>query len=572
MVTPYAYTTIDGLDSGGAEIRVTIGSGGQQDVVLPCSQFSMDYGINAIPNASAMIALGRNARTGEDSPIYSKISDIKQMEPCRVELVGNLRQWSPSKLWPSLGDGVILFQGYVSGFSYRRISGRVNLVLSIVHRLHDMNCSSTGSADLVPGAPHDLLRPALVRGAGGNVFATPGGQFVTELPTDLNEDFSNGILKVLLDLAKNNQVQTGNKDLWCGASAPGDLENSANNTRVVQTIEGDGGYWKGIETFASAEYTTPCPLLVESNVKQAAADFVGEIVNSSRAGTSMWQMLISSLLPSFGAGIVPLADRALLVPILDMSQEAQKTITPNDYADFDLKAMSKRPLYGVGVMANFNYATMADGDNKRCVGQTFTAGAKDGDIPDGMWLFVNAPRWMDDWTSSDPNAVAVGGGGGGGNPDVLKLLTQPSHDAVGVETAPVDRDVDSEAEEFNDAMAKYAQMVYIANALAGRSGTVQGKLRFDIAPGMTIKVDAKGDVMGTNPGVDELAEPIYGLVARVSVFIDAEQRSAGTTIQLTNVRSETENQGGERFSMGSHPFFGNEFFKKAPLVKELDIN
>lgn len=566
MVTPYAYTTITGTKAGGAEVRVIIGSAAAQGVILPCSKFSMDYGINAIPNASAMIALGRNARTGEDSPIYDQISNIKQMTPCRVELVGNLNDYGPYSKWPVPEEPAILFQGYVSGFSYRRVTGRINLVISMVHRLHDLNCSSTGSSLLVPGAPHDLLRPTLAKGAGGEVYSHAGGQFVKELPTDLGTDFSYGLLKVLYNLANNNQIQTGNKDIWCGASAPGNLNEEADNTRVTTTIKGDGVNWKGIETYALSEFTEQYPLQVESNVKQAAADYIGEIVSSSRAGSSFWQMLITSLLPSFGAGIVPLNDRALLVPILDMAQEHQATIFPYEYADFNLRAMSKRPLYGVGVMANYNYATMADGDNKRCIGQTFVAKAEQGGgPPDGMWLFVNAPRWMDDWTSSDPFLA-----NGGGDPDVNKLLTQPSHDSTGVDTAQVDRKLDGEVEDFNDAMKKYAQMVYISNALAGRTGTIQGKLRFDICPGMTIRIESKGDAFLTNPGVDELADALYGLVARVSVYIDAEQRSAGTTYELTNVRGEIENAEGDRYSMATHPFFNNAYFKKAPLVKALE--
>jgi len=379
------------------------------------------------------------------------------------------------------------------------------------------------------------------------------------LPEDLSVDFNKGILTVLKDLAKDNQVQTGNKDIWCGSSAPGNLNEEGDNSRVVATIDGDGVNWNGMS--GQDDY----PLLVEDDPRKSAAEFVGELVNASLAGTSMWQMLITSLLPSFGAGIVPVADKAYLVPILDMAKTPQKNIKPNEYADFDLKAMSKRPLYGVGVMANYNMATMANGDNKRCVGETFVAKAEQGGgPPDGMWLFVNAPRWMDDWVSSDPSAV-------NGDPDVNKLLANPSHDATGVDTATVDRDVDGQTAGYNDAMAKYAQMVYIANALAGRSGTIQGKLRFDICPGTTIRVESKGDVGKVGEGVDELAEAVYGLVARVSVFIDAEQRSAGTTIELTNVRSETENAEGDRFSMASHPFFGDNYFKSAPLVKELDI-
>jgi hypothetical protein len=593
MVTPYVYTTINGLEAKGAEVQVIVGSAGAAGVILPCSRFSMDYGVNAIPNATAMVALGRDARTGKDSAVYGTISQIKQMAPCRIQLVGDLNEYTPVTSWPVPDEPAILFQGYVSGFTYRRTTGRVSLVINMVHRLHDLNCSSTGSSLLVPGAPHDLLRPTLVESTGGDISANAAGTYTNELQKDLDFDFSFGVLNVLMQLARDNQIQTGNKDLWCGASAPGNLSNEADNTRVIKTIEGDGIQWKGIENYASGSEVvsntlTPkeqedlqnvrriikdvierkkmqYPLKVEANVLRAAADFIGESLHASRAGSSFWQVLISSILPSFGAAIIPINDRAFLAPILQMNKKHDKQILPTEYADFNLKAMSKRPLYGVGVMAKYNYATVADGDNKRCIGETFIAQASQGGgPPDGMWLFVNAPRWMDDWTSSDPFVAE------GGDPDVLKLLAKPSHDATGVQTATVNRNIDGEVDQFNDAMAKYAQMVYISNALAGRTGTIQGKLRFDICPGMTVRIESKGDRQFTSPGVDQLAEPLFAFIARVSVFIDAEQRSAGTTFEITNVRGETENSEGDRYSMSEHPFFEDKFFKGASLVKPLD--
>jgi hypothetical protein len=95
-----------------------------------------------------------------------------------------------------------------------------------------------------------------------------------------------------------------------------------------------------------------------------------------------------------------------------------------------------------------------------------------------------------------------------------------------------------------------------------------GKLRFDICPGTTLLVKSKGELK--SEGVDELASDLYGLVSRVTVTINSEQASAATTLELTNIRTDVENQQ-DRFSLASHPFFDDNFFETAPLVPSLEV-
>jgi hypothetical protein len=207
----------------------------------------------------------------------------------------------------------------------------------------------------------------------------------------------------------------------------------------------------------------------------------------------------------------------------------------------------------------------SESDNKQCVGETFVASAfGNALINDGMWMFVPAPRWMDDWTNFDPDAIA-------GNPAVVRMLSEPSHDAAGVERNAVERNPDDEVISWNDAMRKYAQMMYASNALRGREGTIVGKLRFDISPGSTILIRARDEINQVrSEGTDHLATDLYGLVARVTVTINAEQTSAATTLELTNLRTDVENQL-NRFSLSSHPFFDDNFFNGAPLVPSLEV-
>lgn len=564
------FTQLQVGGRAGAEVRVLV-----DGIELPAAQISITYAFNAIPTASVQIALGRDARTGIDSAIYSRVSNIKQMAEAEIVVIGALGDFTASgtggvrKQFPSGAnaflEGYVIFTGYVDGLTYRRSAGRVTMIINLVNRLFDLATSSGGSKDIVPGAPHSFVQAALAEGPGGTYFTTAADKFSATLPTEIQNDFSKAIFDALKYIAENNQLQTHNPDLWCGTGLTVAAGFDGENNRALNAIN-QFGNWEGIATCSDSDYMAPyasaCPLLLHSNGYGLVAKIISDQIGMSLASTSMWGMLIHSVLPSFGAGIIPMARGAILAPILPMARQHQATILPEDYADFNLSAKSQRPLYGVGVMANYVMGTMTDNDPKQCVGASFVASASDGTpINDGMWLFVKAPAWLEDFTNFDPAAAD-------GDAAVLKMLSDESHDALGADNLAVNRDIGSEIDDWNSAMRKYAQMIYATQALRGREGTLVGKLRFDIAPGTTVKIAAKGSQLAE--GTDTLAADMFGLVNQVTISINAEQASAVTSFELTNLRTAEEN-GSDRFSLEEHPFFGDAYFKYAPIVPELSL-
>jgi hypothetical protein len=539
----------------------------------------MTYGLNSIPTATAIVALGRNARTQQPSAVYSQIENIKQMAPVTVIVNGQLGDWQAAgtggqkRSWPV--TNAVIFVGYVSGTSYRRSAGRVSLVINLINQLVDLTMSSGASADVVPGTPGDLLLPLLAEGSGGEGVGTSASKFVSELPADMDKDFSKGILKALHFVSRQNQLQI--HEAWCGGrAAPSPTNNKQENRRAAQAIEGTG-LWYGVEPFAAkayGRYIQPYPFQIHTNGKDYSAQRIGETIASSMLGTSMWNMLILSLLPSFGCAVVPIAQTAFVAPILPMSQVAAKAIEPDEYVDFNFSMMSQRPLYGVGIMSNYVAGSLSSGNpndpasqlpsanqNKMCVGAAFTAKADNGsELNDGMWMFVRAPSWMDDWVNFDPEAAD-------GQSAVNNMLNNPAHDAAGVDQAATRRDPGEEVSAWNDVMYKYAQLIYAENALRDRGGVLVGKLRFDISPGTTLKIRSEGDIQSR--GVDSLATNLYGMVTQVTVSINAEQAAATTTFELSHLRTEAENES-PRFSMLSHPFFPRHF-EYAPLVPSLTV-
>tara|TARA_R110000751_G_scaffold116345_3_gene215910 strand:+ start:1118 stop:2905 length:1788 start_codon:yes stop_codon:yes gene_type:complete len=580
----FARASFEGKNAGGNLLLTLPNAGGvdkegnPKGVTLPCVQFTMSNGVNAIPTAAALVPLGRNARTKELSTAYTVIQELKQMARVRITLTGNIGDYSPNgaaggtgerEQWP-MGEH-LLFMGYIAGTSYRRSQGSVSLVVNFVHKLFDLASSSAGSADLVPGAPNSLVFPAFATSAGGNKAGNGGNLFTEDLNADIGEDFSTGIIKVLKEVC-NRQLQThnavaGEDGVFCDGTPPdrrkkAGLNKPSTNLRALGVLDAEGD-WQGT-TNAGTKY----PLDAAKSQHAHAINQIGNTVFQSLAGTTLWSMLIGGLLPQFGMGVVPLADEAYIVPLtpaLTSSVAKCKTIYPREYVDFAMTTMSTRPLYGVGIVTKFTNATLPSGagDGKVCCGASYTAKLEDGDpAAYGQWLFRSPPKWCEDWVSTDPETE---------NPkDIEKMLNEPSTDGVGGAAEAFNRDVDGEVEAWNDSLRQFAQQIYVANALRDRSGRITGKLRFDICPGSTIIINAK-DAVGSQGGADVLPISLVGFVSRVVTSINAETASATTTFELTHLRTSEEDLKGERFSLKSPPFF-EEGFYGAPLVRTLDVN
>jgi hypothetical protein len=563
----YAVVDLSGRNlSTSAKLVITIAG-----VELPISMFSMNYALNSIPTATAAIALGRNARTGKPSPVYDVIDEIKQMQPIVVKLKGSLGDWSPispgdarteKQQFPS-GE-FILFSGYVSGLSYKRSDGTVALMLSMVNNLIDLALSSTGSVDVVPGAPHDLMLPLFLEAAGAKLAASSASKFVSELPIKFAVDVSKGILDTLYSVASDNLLQVGSA--WCDGGNPGgEANNKRANTRATLALKGFGAEWLGFLNFNDLNqfpsFLSEYPVLFSDPVRQKISKSISDRLAASFAGTSMWHALIGSIIPELGLSVVPLNNSAILVPAFEIARDAGITIEANDIIDLNFSTRSQRPLFGVGIMANQFMGAFPLKD-KQCVGGTYRASLDPVDpVNDGMWLFVPAPDWLDDWDSFDDQAVNADG-------NLNRIVNLPSNTAIGEEKVAVKADPGQAVAMWNSVADKYAQMLYAANTLQGREGTLVSKLRFDVAPGSTIKI--KSDTGFLGQGTDTLASDMYGFVNRVTVTINAQNATATTTFNLANMRTEAENKS-DRFSMVSHPFYRSNYFNYAPLVEGLTI-
>lgn len=548
------------LNDGTFTGKITLVVGG---IEVPISQLSMTYAINDIPTATAILALGRDARTGQPSRAYDIAKTATRLTEAYIKLEGALGEWEPrgdagfKYTFPYAND-VTLFKGYVGGISYTRSSGKVALSVNLVNQLVTLSMSMGGTNHILPGTPLTLDAP-IPESTGIKVKTDAASRFTSEFKNNIETDFCLGLINVIKKLASDEyQIQTHESaDTNNGASnlAARTALLTSDDTRWLGLIQlGDTGYLKG----AITQYRLDINALLMENIVR----FVSDSLASSIYSVDIWSNLVSILLPDFGCAVVPFARTAAVVPILPMYKEAQVTLKSSEYADFSMTANVKQPVRAVGITSKDPSGTGLQDTQKFVLGAAYVASKE---ATDGGWFFKPAPGWCENFKYIDLNPE---------NPEVTKVISEVSNSANGADTrTPIPPNFTAKSEVVNSALAKYAKQVYAGIALRGRQGSLVGKLRFDISPGSTIRfelspeeITGKNDLLST-----EATAFFYGFVNQVTISIDAEQGFASTSFMLSNLRNNIENnQTDGLFSMTEHPFFNGAFFKGASLIPELD--
>jgi len=550
--------------NGGATIQLEVGQGGKR--VLPISHMILQYGVNQIPQAAVFVPLGRNARTGDASPAYAAVDDLRAFSPATIRLLGNLgdvdavgdvsgarRQFPPGP--------AVLFTGYVRGAVYRRMHGQLGLFVNLSNQLISLTLSSAGSTSFIPGSPDDLFSPTLLLGAGNSAgIGVMQTRYVALMSQMITVDFSAAILKCVEDIAKESLIQTHEYDSICGW--PKSQAAYKSNTAALQALQPSGD-WRGIANLAFADRKYPLQLPASGSL---VGQYVGQRFASALASTNLWGMLSYAVISDFGMAIIPTATAAYLAPILRSAKKEAYAIYPDEYVDSTMTTGSLLPLYGVALVRQQSFGTQQISaiNNTACVGGMYVPrkSTNEAAYPDGMWMFVRTPAWLDNW----PLAVIEGV-----DPAVTltETMTLPSTDALSGVKDTITTPPGNGAKELSTMMTQFAQMRYAENLLRGREGAIVGRLRFDISPGTLLRIVGKSrDRAGSSEQEDTLATDMFGFVSQVTIAINAQQSMATTSFQVTDLRTAEENAR-VGMSMSTHPFFSDNYFKHEALVPEL---
>ncbi len=556
MAVNYCYTDLSAKDSVYIEI---------EGIRYPIAQFTGSWAANEIPTAAVMFSLGRDARTGKKSQIHKTGGAIKQMAKATVwfEPFG---EFNRGELWP--GGKRKIFDGFFTGFAYRKISGKIHVIGNLIHWIAALGFSSSLTKNGHVSNPTALNAAAVLESLSDSGAAT--GNYVALLTgadivaTGVRQDLWRSIKRLFCAMAQVETMDTGQAG-QCGGDSP-----KAPNTVALDALS----RMEGPAENCSVPYKYGAALELDtgdiSTIEDALATAIGHEFVESYASVTFWDKLVGQFCPMFHMAVVPMVDTAIVVADTPAFNGGfWKEIEADDYDSYDMTRELHRPLRAVGVVAEYASQTQAGVNGVQGAPPVGGCYNEDSVKPgDGALLYVAAPTWLR-VINTQPHYASR-------NQGLSKEAASSSSTTPGASVSDSSGIPPTSAFgiDVNELYVKYAHSVFVNQMLRGQAGAFSGKLRFDIAPLSILKINPTSDKF-IGKGQDDLAVTLYGCVQRVTVAINAEAGMAGTTFQLSHVRTDGENKA-PRTSVDQHPLFTKASIHGqgkhgSPLIVDYDL-
>lgn len=534
-----------------------------EPVELSLVSMQSHWDLNGIPSCDLRVAVGRDGYNLEPAAIHELLKDMQLLIAVevylQVELTGSDFTYTPDP-WPL--EPFVAFDGYVVGVTEATSFGSMSIGLSCTHWLSDMAFSSAVSRSSSPRNPAEFSFGASFRGLVGgaaNAFYSTGhpGAFFTSAA--ITQDFwGQAIAKWFDHLCSHDRFQVP-----LVSTRLADKNNEALD--ALRRFEGVAG-----GRFPDYRFASPLVLDIHNLGVGLLAASISKAINTtppeSVAVTTLWDKLAGDLAAQYLFAVVPMIDRALVVPFTPGLRSTWTTIAASEYDAVESVFDLPRPVRGVGLVGQtngvagavsaFNQAPGVVAGVSPLVGLGGYFENLEQTYRRGTTLIKFAPPWLQNVTTTFFNARVAADPGkpraAAASPDAAAPAATTLHPLARFGQAKT---------MWND----FARMLYLLERLKGRRMTLRGRLRFDIAPGSTVKVivvqekflrEQLGDV-----------EEVYAHVNRVSISVDCEAQKAYTMLNLSHVRSPEENTL-DAYSTDRH-FLYEPVFRGAPLLKDL---
>ena len=506
-------------------------------------QVVCSYEQNAIPTCSITVAVGRNVATLEHATAHDELRHLKNRSFVEVYLKVTPLQsegGAPHE-WPK--DRFPIFMGFVTGTGWQRSNTGANFVIHVEHWLSELNYTSAINGASHPANPAAFTFPAGFRAP---VVGTGGG-------TDVNWVYH-------LRLRDGVTKEMAEDDLWERVLKPWSLqvaeerptddrllfgiETPMGNDAAVDILRGDKAFKIVSNGYMGMQLNGPNSLAMGNALARALENSMGNNV----INTTLWGKMIGEWSVDYWFIVVPRVMDALVVPFVGaLSGPPWVEIKAGDYVQCDLQAAVPQQLSCVCLL---HAVTWLAAGNTNLGEFDEIKGGLAGLYPippkkKGVMLYKDVPRWLTDVLQEYDQGLEAEG-------VYPRLPIRTGADADDVGTAGVDElSPNKFQDQFRDVIARYAQHWYLLEQLKGRTGELAGRLRFDIAPGSQVRVLSHG---GPGGAADDLTEPFYGSVSKVTHLINAEMQRAGTSFTLAHIRNEREN-GDSDYSIDVPPLY-----------------
>lgn len=582
-------------------------------VCLDLLSVSTEFELNAIPTCQVNVAIGRRADdVTKASAIHYYIDDLKLQLPATVwcrAMSGDSSagEDAVAEDWPE--EKFKIFEGYVTGSGFRRTSQGADLPLALTHWLTDLNFSSAVSKQAHPQNAAQFFYQAKFTidakmSGGGTLSAFPvmvspqlampyfntsviindfwGG---SKIVNGKGQRVPSGLKDWLLSFTRTDRINASQiKNLATGAT--GELKPAQNweACRALARFEPDAEWLMNTES----GYVLGVPLAMDDlgQLNYFIANTIGQEIGietlDAYSNVTFWDKLAGQFHANYMFSIVPLVEKALVVPFVpglssgDSEDLVHRTIQTSEIDSVDLQAVMPRPLRAVGVVMGrqmeaggstsltrpAQYASFGGWFDKMAIDPIndtdlnpggVAPGPKDPRYKEGLIMFKDGPRWMSNFVSNylyttksvgTNTGKTINGLDGGVKPDVAEP-----------------RIILKDARPVWDL---FARSLYIHEVLKNRQGTVTGPVRFDIAPGSSVKIEATEDkfvkhvVFGGIQNSEECNQKYFkffwGAVLRVSTVIDCQNMKAFTSLWIAHIRDRKENKD-PATAIGRHPLW-----------------
>lgn len=543
-----------------------------------CADVSTSFALNRIPSARCNLAIGREARYLERAKVHDTADQLNTMKPTKIRLIpkgewrpedGDIPGFAPGEgRWTEAGPQVI-FDGYLTGTGWRKQRGRVRYGISLIHWLSDLSFSSSFSNQSHPGNP-TRFRWRASFGPQGTRTGTKG-HFITGhvsnalfTPGNIQNDLWKEVLhKMFCEMSKQDALSKFGPDACVGLG--GANTEAQNALKRIEVAMGDRD-----EVGADCEAGSKSPYFkalkmelgsIPEIIAKSISFFCRHRTVEGYFHSTIWDNIVGILGPSLMFAVVPRVETAMIVPFVpglrttfDEEFGNGKVLDVKDITYIDVNSFIPRPLRAVGVLQGGTSSRTGVHDRVplKVLGGCFACE----EVEKGMVIYKPPPRWLE-------NAPAHG----------HRMKKTALADRPGSSTTPVapgsaegDDNGETPASATNKAVDYYkrvAKYYYAQEMLRGRHAAIQGKLRFDLAPGTSVKIQNQDPIHIEG---DKLAADLVGSISRVGCVINAEAANAGTAFHLEYVRTAEENQS-DCTSIENHPLYKTQF-SGAPLLHE----
>jgi len=511
---------------------------------------SASFALNTIPTASLVVAVGKNALTGELATIHTAQAKLQPRDKVVVKLQVIHGAGDAAK-YPS--GTYTIFDGFFVGIGYQRSQNQANFVLHLTHWLDDLNNSSAVNGTWFPSVPFDYAQSALYDRVSSVESYHPTPTVAAEFasPANAETDLWELVIKKLFKRLSGyggGLVQESNKDAATNNSALDALER----------MPGEGAaYYKALRLKLGA--------IFGSNLSNSFAQYFTDTIGTDFVQNTFWAKLVSEYAASFFFAISPAVKWALPIPFcagLRWPATGGKLIRANEYNYANFNSSMSQLIRSVELAyASTDRSGLPEASTQNIPGDlprsfyypcgVFPSKTADAfgrkQIDKGLRLFKLPPKWALNTDaapfcsySSTVNAQAA---------------TAPDSD--GNALPPPVKPPNAAALAIQPSMSLFAQHWYVTEVLQQRYGELSGPLRFDIAPGSIVKIITPARDIKLNA---EAEEYVVAAVMSVSYVINAERATAGTSFSIAHTKIKRELQADSVYAVSAPPLYEEPWF------------